>query len=223
MWTLQYMYSGSFIHQSAVLPRKTSMQELEWKYCRVGQSVKLLLASASTVIPAFSLLEIHDQDFYSLLDVYAFWNGASSLTKERSVFLFTHYVCCTIVSAWVYTRCRSIQVTVDSVHPLIVVVQLLPWEHVCLRSCYSVTAVVYLLISWSLPSSGSECHNILFWLSTWYLQGVFSCSWQIHVTGTPHSPYMSDNKEFTLFMKAYFCIFCYLILGFKGLPISLRQ
>jgi hypothetical protein len=29
----------------------------------------------------------------------------------------------------------------------------------CLRSRYSLTAVVYLLISWSLPSSGSACHN----------------------------------------------------------------
>jgi hypothetical protein len=34
----------------------------------VGRSAKLLLAFCSTVIPGFSLLEIHDQDFYSLLD-----------------------------------------------------------------------------------------------------------------------------------------------------------
>jgi hypothetical protein len=38
----------------------------------LGLSAKLLLAFASTVIPGFSLLEIHDQDFYSLLDMYAF-------------------------------------------------------------------------------------------------------------------------------------------------------
>jgi hypothetical protein len=37
---------------------------------------------ASTVIPGFSLLEIHEQDFYSLLDMYVFGNGASSSTKE---------------------------------------------------------------------------------------------------------------------------------------------
>jgi hypothetical protein len=81
----------------------------------LGQSVKLLLAFASTVIPGFSLLEIHDQDFYSLLDMYVFQNGASSSMKERSVFLCRHYVCCTIVSAQVYPYCHSIQVTV---HPL---------------------------------------------------------------------------------------------------------
>jgi hypothetical protein len=43
-----------------------------------GRSVKLLLLFASTVTPGFSLLEIHDQDFYSLLDTYMFQNGASS-------------------------------------------------------------------------------------------------------------------------------------------------
>jgi hypothetical protein len=48
----------------------------------VGQSVKFLLAFASTVIPAFSLLEIHDQDFCSLLDMYVFRNAAFSSTRE---------------------------------------------------------------------------------------------------------------------------------------------
>jgi hypothetical protein len=49
---------------------------------RIGQWVKLLLAFARTVIPGFSLLEVHDQDFCSLLDMYAFRSGASSSTKE---------------------------------------------------------------------------------------------------------------------------------------------
>jgi hypothetical protein len=48
----------------------------------VSQSDKLLLAFASTVIPGFSLLKIHDQDFYSLLDMCEFRNGASSSMKE---------------------------------------------------------------------------------------------------------------------------------------------
>jgi hypothetical protein len=60
-------------------------------------SVKLLLAFASTVIPGLSLLEIHDQYFYSLLDMYVFRNGASSSTKERSVFLCRLYVCYTSI------------------------------------------------------------------------------------------------------------------------------
>jgi hypothetical protein len=49
---------------------------------RNGPSDKLLLGFASTVISGFTLLEIHDQDFYSLLDTYVFGNGASSSTKE---------------------------------------------------------------------------------------------------------------------------------------------
>jgi hypothetical protein len=48
-------------------------------------SVKLLLVFPSTVIPGFSLLEIHEQDFYSLLDVYVFRNGSFSSTKEGLV------------------------------------------------------------------------------------------------------------------------------------------
>jgi hypothetical protein len=64
----------------------------------VGQAVKLLLAFASTEIPGFSFLEIHDQDFYSLQDMYMFRNGASSSTKEGSVFLCRRYVSCTVVS-----------------------------------------------------------------------------------------------------------------------------
>jgi hypothetical protein len=38
----------------------------------VGWSVKLLLDFASIVIPGLILLKIHDQDFYSLLDMYMF-------------------------------------------------------------------------------------------------------------------------------------------------------
>jgi hypothetical protein len=48
----------------------------------VGRSVRLLLVFASTVNAGFSLLEIHDQDFCCLLDVYVFRNGASSSTRE---------------------------------------------------------------------------------------------------------------------------------------------
>jgi hypothetical protein len=60
---------------------------------------RLLLAFASTVVPGFSLLEIHDQDFYSLLDMYMFRNGASSSTKDGLVFLCNHYILCTVVSS----------------------------------------------------------------------------------------------------------------------------
>jgi hypothetical protein len=65
----------------------------------IRRSVKLLLVFASAVIPGFSLFRIHDQYFYSPLDMYTFRNLAFSSTKEGSVFLFRRYVCCTIVSA----------------------------------------------------------------------------------------------------------------------------
>jgi hypothetical protein len=39
------------------------------------------------------------------------WRG------ERSVFLCRRYVCCTVVSARVYTSCHGVPVTMDSVHP----------------------------------------------------------------------------------------------------------
>jgi hypothetical protein len=80
-------------------------------------SIELLLASANTDFPGFNLLEIHDQDFYSPLDMYVFRNGASSSTKEGSVFLYRRYVCCTVVSVRVYPRCRGVQVAMDFVHP----------------------------------------------------------------------------------------------------------
>jgi hypothetical protein len=44
--------------------------------------------------------------------------------------------------------------------PSSVAVHFLPWEHVCLRSHYSVTALVYLLIWWSLPSNRSTYCSI---------------------------------------------------------------
>jgi hypothetical protein len=49
---------------------------------KIGRSVKLLLAFANIAIPGFSLLEIHDQNLYSLLDMHVFLSGASSSTKE---------------------------------------------------------------------------------------------------------------------------------------------
>jgi hypothetical protein len=44
-------------------------------------------------------------------------------------------------------------------HRSSVAVQFLPWKHACLRSCYLVAAVLQLLISRSLSSSGSACHS----------------------------------------------------------------
>jgi hypothetical protein len=74
----------------------------------LGRLVKLLLTFDSTVIPGFSLLKMHDQHFYSLLDRYVFGNVDSSLMKERLVFVCRHYICCTVVSARAYLRCHCI-------------------------------------------------------------------------------------------------------------------
>jgi hypothetical protein len=67
-------------------------------------------------IPGFSLLEIRDQDFYSLLYMNVFRNGASSSMKEGSS---RRCVCCTVVSARVYPHCHGLQVTMGPVHPLL--------------------------------------------------------------------------------------------------------
>jgi hypothetical protein len=84
----------------------------------IGRSVKLLLAFGSIVTPGCSLLEFHNQGIYSYLDMYVFRNGESSSTKEGSVSLCSDYVCCTVVSARVQMHCHSVQITMDSVHPL---------------------------------------------------------------------------------------------------------
>jgi hypothetical protein len=55
-----------------------------------------------------------------------------------------------------YTSARTAYKTL-----LIVVVQSFQWEHVCLRSRYLATALVYLLISRSFSSNGSTCYIIL--------------------------------------------------------------
>lgn len=60
--------------------------------------------------------------------------------------------------------CPSYNISVRSVQKtpfLIVVVQLLPWERVYLRSHYSVTAIAYLFILRSLSSKGSTYYNTL--------------------------------------------------------------
>jgi hypothetical protein len=51
------------------------------------RSVKLLLGFVSTVIPGFNLLEIHNQDTHSLLDVNVFQNRPSCSTEEGSALL----------------------------------------------------------------------------------------------------------------------------------------
>jgi hypothetical protein len=88
-----------------------------------------------TVIPGFSLLEIHDQDFCSLLDMYVFRNGASCSTKEGSVFLCRPYV--SLLALLKTSRHGPYRK-----HRSSVAVQLLPRNNAYLWSRYLGTAVV---------------------------------------------------------------------------------
>jgi hypothetical protein len=78
-------------------------------------SFKLLLAFASIVISDFSLLKIHDQDFFSLLDKHVFRKETSSSTRKRPVYGGATFVY-TAVSARVYLPCHNVKVTGHSVH-----------------------------------------------------------------------------------------------------------
>jgi hypothetical protein len=85
-----------------------SFQEPKTKFLLlwdVGRS--LLLGFASTVIPSFSLLEMNVfRNGGLLLD-----EGGTDLSMQVLRLLYLH-------SAGIYSRCRGVQVTIDSVHPL---------------------------------------------------------------------------------------------------------
>jgi hypothetical protein len=57
-------------------------------------------------------------------------------------------------------------------------------KHACLRSHYLAMAVVGLLVSWSLPSNGSTCHNMFSVPDNRLLQTSIRCSsqvwWNLH-------------------------------------------
>jgi hypothetical protein len=66
-------------------------------------------------------------------------------------------------TVWGFSTNRSaynISTRIAQKKPFLCCFHLLPCKHACLRSPYSVTTVVYLLILRSLPSNGSECHNV---------------------------------------------------------------
>jgi hypothetical protein len=84
-----------------------SLHSAKQHFWSVVRSVKLLLAFDSTVVPGFSLLEIHDQDFSYFLDMHVFRNGASSSMREGAAYLCRRYVCCTVVSAQLHPCCQG--------------------------------------------------------------------------------------------------------------------
>jgi hypothetical protein len=108
-------------HISTAMNQHTTIEELWEAVFSVSQSARLLLGLISTVIPVFSLRDIHDQEFGSVLHMYMFRNWIFSLMREgeESIFLRRHHVGCTVVSARIYPRrYHGIHITMDSVHPL---------------------------------------------------------------------------------------------------------
>jgi hypothetical protein len=79
--------------------------------CRALCRLNCCLFSPAPSFSASGLVEICAQDCCSLLDMCVFGSGASSSTREGSVFLCRRYVCCTVVSVRVYPRCHGVQVT----------------------------------------------------------------------------------------------------------------
>jgi hypothetical protein len=78
--------------------------------------------------------------------------------------------CAHVIACWLILTClihprsiasaqRAYKIPFPTV-PLLLNVDLLPWEHVCLQWRYSVTALVYLPTSWSLPSKRPTFYNI---------------------------------------------------------------
>jgi hypothetical protein len=111
-------------HISFQVPRNSLpyFMSLLWESCNSSSQIwsagrlKCCWTSPAQSFFVSGLFEIHDQSFVLC---YVFRNGASSSTKEGSVFLLRRYVCCTAVSAREYPRCHGVQVTVDSVRPLL--------------------------------------------------------------------------------------------------------
>jgi hypothetical protein len=77
---------GIYCHVMWWLDRVWIDSRIYWTLLQFGRSVKFLLALASSVIPDFSLLEIHDLDYCCPLVIYVFRNGASSSTREGRSF-----------------------------------------------------------------------------------------------------------------------------------------
>jgi hypothetical protein len=110
----------------------------------VGRSVKLPLAFASMIMPGFSLLEIHDQDFNFLLDMYVL-AFASKIVLLVTSWHVPHRKHCSSVAVQLLLsgQCRKQYSSVVVCGPL-------PSNSRC--------TVAYL---GSQPSNGFICHNIV--------------------------------------------------------------
>jgi hypothetical protein len=78
---------------------------------------------------------------------------------------------------------------------LLVVVQLLPWEHDCLLNCYSITALVHFLISRSVPSNGLHA-TVYFFLLQFGCLSIWSKLYEEYSNTIRHSNGMLHKRCF---------------------------
>jgi hypothetical protein len=101
-----------------------------------------------------------------------------SLTNQLLHFTSLHFTSLNW-TALIFNNCPGYKISVRTAQKtefLNVVAQLLRWEHICLRSCYSVTALLYILHSRSLPSDRPTCYDTFWshprtrhnWNNKWY-------------------------------------------------------
>jgi hypothetical protein len=83
-----------------------------------GWSVKLLQAFSNTVIPGFSLVEIHDQELYISWICTCFEISPSLRRIAVGLSVYALCVCCTIVSTQIFPRCHGSPVTMKPEQPL---------------------------------------------------------------------------------------------------------
>jgi hypothetical protein len=69
-------------HISTAMSQHAALEKLLEAVFSVTQSVRLLLVFISTVIPGFSLLEMRDKDFLSVLGMHMFRNGVCSSMRR---------------------------------------------------------------------------------------------------------------------------------------------
>jgi hypothetical protein len=100
---------------SALAPIRDVRWEQLWLLISY-QWVKLLLAFVSTVIPGFSLLDVHGQEFNSPYTCPCLQMGPPFRRQKGSVFLCVSYDCCTAVSARAYPNCPEVQDSMDPLH-----------------------------------------------------------------------------------------------------------
>jgi hypothetical protein len=112
---------SAFTVYSDWLQGLVTLTGLHWRNRLAGLWVLRLNCCWSLPVKSFlasGLIEIYEQDFCSVLDMYVFRSGAPFRRWKGSAVPCRRYVCCAVVSARVYPRCHSVQVAMGTVRPL---------------------------------------------------------------------------------------------------------